>query len=88
MTARDELAAQYTIAQEELPHADQVELVEVIMSRLDDDTILGLAADMLGYWPEEPPGSRREMAEHEVLNFVIEQAPGSSPPKDATRGDG
>ena len=25
------------------------------MSRLDEDTILGLAAGMLGYWPTEPP---------------------------------
>lgn len=73
MTARDELAAQYAMARAVFPDADRVELVGVIMARLDDDTVLGLAADMLGYWPAEPPGDRWGMAEHEVLNFVLEQ---------------
>ncbi|MGH3781245.1 MAG: hypothetical protein ACRDRO_11645 [Pseudonocardiaceae bacterium] len=76
MTAQDELAAQYTVARAGLPDMEQVELVEVIMSRLDDDTILGLAAGMLGYWPAEPPGNRRDMAENEVLNFVTEMESG------------
>jgi len=72
MTAKDELAAQYTIARAGLPDADQVEIVEVIMARLDEDTMLGLAADMLSYWPTAPPGDRRTMAEHEVYFFVAE----------------
>lgn len=67
---RDELAAQYTIARAGLPDAEITEVVEVIMSRLDEDTVLDLAADVLFYWSAEPPGGRREMAEHEVFNFV------------------
>ena len=63
---------QYRLARDEYPEADQYEIVGVIMRRLSNDAVLGLAADVLGYWPSEPPGDMHGMAEHEVFNWVSE----------------
>jgi hypothetical protein len=66
-----EVAAQYRLARSESPQVGADELVAVIVARLDQDALLALAADMLIHWPAEPPGTRRQMAEQVVFNFVV-----------------
>jgi hypothetical protein len=67
----EELAAQYRLARLEFPHVSAADLVSVIVSRLDQDALLAHAADMLTHWPAGPPGTRRQMAEQVVFNFVL-----------------
>lgn len=68
----EELLAQLELARRRFPEADRAEIVGEIMRNLDDDALLAYAADRLGYWPAEPPGDLRAMAEDHVLNVVVD----------------
>lgn len=66
----DELATKYVLARRQRPDADEQQLAEVIVSRLNEDEMLRYAGDAL-VWEAEPAGGRRELALRFVQNFVL-----------------
>ena len=64
----DELATQYVLARRLRPDLDGAGLARLIVSRLNEDQLLGLAGDALAWAPH--PTDREELAMHYVENFV------------------
>jgi hypothetical protein len=65
----DELATQYVLARRLRPDLEGTELAQLIVSRLSEDQLLGLAGDALAWAPH--PTDRQELALHYVQNFVL-----------------
>ncbi|MDQ2884277.1 MAG: hypothetical protein M3Y48_24860 [Actinomycetota bacterium] len=65
----DELATQYVLARRLRPDLEGAELAQLIVSRLNEDQLLGLAGDALAWAPH--PTDRRELALEYVQNFVL-----------------
>ena len=65
----DELATQYVLARRLRPDLDRTGLARFIISRLNEDQLLGLAGDALAWAPH--PTDRQELALHYVENFVL-----------------
>ncbi|HEX5349524.1 MAG TPA: hypothetical protein VFW64_20865 [Pseudonocardiaceae bacterium] len=64
----DELATQYVLARRLRPDLDGAGLARLIVSRLNEDQLLGLAGEALAWAPH--PTDREELAMHYVENFV------------------
>jgi hypothetical protein len=65
----DELATQYVLARRLRPDLDGAGLARLIVSRLNEDQLLGLAGAALAWAPH--PTDREELALHYVENFVL-----------------
>jgi hypothetical protein len=65
----DELATQYVLARRLRPDLDGAGLARLIVSRLDEDQLLGLAGDALAWAPH--PTDRQELALRYIENFVL-----------------
>ena len=65
----DELATQYVLARRLRPDLDGAGLAQLIISRLSEDQLLGLAGDALDWAPH--PTDRHELALQYVQNFVL-----------------
>lgn len=65
----DELATQYVLARRLRPDLEGQALARLIISRLDEDQLLKLAADALA-WASHPT-DRQELALRYVENFVL-----------------
>jgi hypothetical protein len=65
----DELATQYVLARRLRPDLDGAGLAQLIISRLSEDQLLGLAGDALAWAPH--PTDRQELALQYVQNFVL-----------------
>jgi hypothetical protein len=65
----DELATQYVLARRLRPDLDGDGLAQLIVSRLNEDQLLGLAGDALA-WASHPT-DRQELALRYVQNFVL-----------------
>lgn len=65
----NELATQYVLARRLRPDLEGEELARLIVSRLDEDQLLGFAGDALAWAPH--PTDRQELALRYVQNFVL-----------------
>jgi hypothetical protein len=65
----DELATQYVLARRLRPDLDGAGLARLIVSRLNEDQLLGLAGAALAWAPH--PTDRQGLALHYVENFVL-----------------
>ncbi|MGH3784548.1 MAG: hypothetical protein ACRDRO_29005 [Pseudonocardiaceae bacterium] len=65
----DDLATQYVLARRLRPDLEGAELAQLIVSRLNEDQLLGLAGDALAWAPH--PTDRHELALNYVQNFVL-----------------
>jgi hypothetical protein len=65
----DELATEYVLARRLRPDLDRDGLARLIVSRLSEDQLLGLAGAALAWAPH--PTGRHEMALSYVQNFVL-----------------
>jgi hypothetical protein len=65
----DALATEYVLARRLRPDLEGAELAQLIVSRLNEDQLLGLAGDALAWAPH--PTDRHELALNYVQNFVL-----------------